>query len=118
MTYDWFPVIISESWRVPHVGKEILTVSGSPDFTPFGEFMKSPFMTYTLQNLSVFGLCLRMNDLFVWINLTAYSRDLFYYIDKYAQGKYHEIDVFEANKCDQIYQAENIFMMLIAMFQF
>ena len=39
MTYDWFPVVLSKSWRVPHVGQEILTLSGTPDFTPFGEFM-------------------------------------------------------------------------------
>ena len=41
-TYDWFPVIWSKSWRVPHVGQEMLTLSGIPDFTPFGEFMISP----------------------------------------------------------------------------
>ena len=35
---------------------------------------------YTLPNLSVFGLCLRLNDytLFTWISLTAFS-DLFYW---------------------------------------
>ena len=39
VTYDWFPVVLFKSWRVPHVGQEILTLSGTPDFTPFGEFM-------------------------------------------------------------------------------
>ena len=33
---------LSESWRVPHVGQEMLTLSGTPDFTPVGEFMISP----------------------------------------------------------------------------
>ena len=27
---------------VPHVGQDILTLSGTLDFTPFGEFMISP----------------------------------------------------------------------------
>ena len=31
-----------KSWRVPHVGQEMLTHSGTPDFTPFGDFMISP----------------------------------------------------------------------------
>ena len=32
---------ICESWLVPHVG-QVFTLSGTPDFTPFGEFMISP----------------------------------------------------------------------------
>ena len=36
---DWFPVVLSKSWRVPHVGQEMLTLSGTHDFTPFGESM-------------------------------------------------------------------------------
>ena len=39
VTYDWFPVVLSKSSRVPHVGQELLTLSGTHDFTPFGEFM-------------------------------------------------------------------------------
>ena len=54
VTYDWFPVNcesriyvkcesrICESWQVPHVGQETLTLSRTPDFTHFGEFMISP----------------------------------------------------------------------------
>ena len=29
----------SESWRVPYVEPEMLTLTGTPDFTAFGEFM-------------------------------------------------------------------------------
>ena len=47
-TYDWFPVILCKSWRVPHVGQETLTLSGTPDFTNFGEFMISPIHYTTL----------------------------------------------------------------------
>ena len=43
VTYDWF--IWGKSWRVPHVGQEMLTLSGTPDFTPFGEFI---YYMYTL----------------------------------------------------------------------
>ena len=28
-----------KSWRVPHVGQEMLTLSGTPDFTPLGKFI-------------------------------------------------------------------------------
>ena len=38
----WFPVILGKSWWVPHVGPEMLTLSGTSDFTPFVEFMISP----------------------------------------------------------------------------
>ena len=38
----WFPVVLCESWRVPHVGQEMLTLSRTPDFTPFGQFRLSP----------------------------------------------------------------------------
>ena len=44
VTYDWFLVICRKSWRVPHVGQEMLTLSGTHDFTPFGEFMISPIL--------------------------------------------------------------------------
>ena len=55
------------SWFVPHVGQEMFTLSGTPDFIPFGDI-------YSLQNLTVLGLCLRMNGLFAWISLTTLSR--------------------------------------------
>ena len=42
VAYDWFPVIWGKSWQVPNVGPEMPTLSGTPDFTPFGEFMISP----------------------------------------------------------------------------
>ena len=40
VTHDYFPVILDKSWRVPHVGQEILTLSGTPDFT------HSPYIHY------------------------------------------------------------------------
>ena len=55
-TFRKFPVVLSKSWRVPHVGQELLTLSGKPDFTPFGEFMIYSFaihMHCVLLNLSV-----------------------------------------------------------------
>ena len=42
VTYDWFPVIWGKSWRVPHMGQKVLTLFGTPDFTPFGEFIIAP----------------------------------------------------------------------------
>ena len=58
----------------------MLTLSGTPDFTPFGEFMISPihYSIYTLQKLSVLGLCLRIDDsgLFACISLTVLSQIL------------------------------------------
>ena len=56
-----------------HVGQEMLTLSGTPDFNPFGEFMISPihyiYMYYQI-HLSVSVLYLRINDygLFAWIS--------------------------------------------------
>ena len=62
----------------------MLTLSGKPDFTPFGEFMISPIhyiynIHYILLNLPVFGLCLQINDsgLFAWISRTALSLTYF-----------------------------------------
>ena len=80
VTYEWFPVTCGKSWRVPHVGQEMLTLSGTPDFTPFGEFMISPIhYIYILLNLSVLKLYLQINNsgLLAWINLTALSRTYF-----------------------------------------
>ena len=31
--------ILGKSWRIPHVGQEMLTLSGTPDITSFGEFI-------------------------------------------------------------------------------
>ena len=45
---------------MPHVGQEMLTLPGTPEFTPFGEFMIHPFIIYVLQNCQskeyVYGL--------------------------------------------------------------
>ena len=38
---------------MPHVGQDILTISGTPDFSSFGEFLISPIQYFkTLPNLS------------------------------------------------------------------
>ena len=43
-----------ESWRVPHVGQDMLTLIRTPDFTPFGEFIISSihciYITYICQS--------------------------------------------------------------------
>ena len=78
-----FQLFWGKSWRVSHVGQEMLTLSGTPDFTPFGEFMivliRYIYIYCVLLNLSVLGLCLQNNDsgLFAWISLTALSRTYF-----------------------------------------
>ena len=83
VTYDWFPVLWITSWPVPHVGQEMHTPSGTPDFIPFGEFTISPihyiYIIYLIVNLSALGLCLQVNNsgLFAWISLTALSRTYF-----------------------------------------
>ena len=45
MTYDWFPVIVNRHGRLMYVGAGNAhsgVLSGTPDFTYFGEFMTSP----------------------------------------------------------------------------
>ena len=77
VTYDWFPVILGKLWRVPHVGQEILTLSGTPDITPFGEFMILPIRyIYIVYYWICLRICLRINDsgLFAWISLAALAR--------------------------------------------
>ena len=52
------------------------SLSETPDFTRFGEFMIPPIYDNTLLNLSVLGLHVcygLMIGLFGWINLTALS---------------------------------------------
>ena len=44
-----FQLFGGKSWRARHVGQEMLTLSGIPDFTPFEEFMIfHPFIIYAL----------------------------------------------------------------------
>ena len=57
----------------------MLTVFGTPDFTPFGEFMISPIDYYIHYIICqfwdyVYGL---MTGLFSWICPTAFSRTYF-----------------------------------------
>ena len=42
MKYDWFAVMFGYLWLVPHVEQEMLTLSGTTDFTPFVDFMILP----------------------------------------------------------------------------
>ena len=59
---------------MPHVGQEMLTLSGTPDFTPFGEFMISPIHYINITEfVNLRTIRLRINDsgMFAWINLTA-----------------------------------------------
>ena len=81
MTYDWFPVNVNRDGCLMW-GQETLTLSGTSDFTHFGELMFSPihlFIISTSQNLSVLRLRLWIKDsgLFAWISLTALSRIYF-----------------------------------------
>ena len=97
---------------VPHLGQDMLTLSGTPDFTPFiyiiyfvlhihtrytfiGEFMISPIhyiyiIYYWICNFSdyVYGW---MTGLFVWISLTALSRTYFIYKRLDPLWVYHTI---------------------------
>ena len=57
-------LFLNESWRVPHVRQEILIPEHLISL-PLGSSRFHPFMIYTLQNLSVLGLCLRIHDWFV-----------------------------------------------------
>ena len=38
---------------MPHLGQEMITISGTHEFASFGEFMIHSFMIYALHNLSV-----------------------------------------------------------------
>ena len=50
----FFLFFLSESWWVPHVGQEMITLFRTPDFTAFGEFISSPihciYITYICQS--------------------------------------------------------------------
>ena len=59
-------------------GQEMLTFPEHLISLPLASSILYPFIIYTLHNLSVLGLCLRIKDWFVcWINLTALSRTYF-----------------------------------------
>ena len=48
--------------------------------------------------------------MFACISLTALSSDLLYYLTKYAQGRFLQIDVFQATELDHIYHTESIYV--------
>ena len=61
------------------MGQEILTLSGTPDFTPFGEFMMSPIHYIYITEFVSFRTCLRINDWFVCLDLSdCFVSDLLY----------------------------------------
>ena len=68
---------------MPDVGQEMLTLSGTPDCTPFGEFMILPihyiYIHYIICQSKdyVYGL---MTGLFTWISLDCFVSDLLYYL--------------------------------------
>ena len=65
----------------------MFTLSGTPDFTPFlgvHDCTHSLYIHYILLNLSVLGLCLRIN---YWISLTVLSRTVFFYVMQYLLYK-------------------------------
>ena len=79
VAHDWFAVVLCKSWRVPCVGQEMFTLSGNLISLPLGSSWLHPFIIYTLLDVSVLGLCLRIGDsgLSAWISLTALSRTYF-----------------------------------------
>ena len=55
----------------------MLTLSGTPDFT----HSLYHYIIYTFMNLSVYGICLRINDCFVFLDLCGgFVADIFYYV--------------------------------------
>ena len=68
VTYDWFPVILGKLWRVPNVGQEMLTLSGTPDLTPFREFIISP-IRYICDIFGVNHIWLQSDAAFVYRRL-------------------------------------------------
>ena len=72
----------------------MITLSGTLDFTPFGEFMISP-IHYIYMNVSDLGLCLQINDsgMFAWISRTTWSRTYFVTLsyDLHVRGQYRNI---------------------------
>ena len=53
--------------------REMLTLSGTTDFIPFGEFMISPIRLYIHFCQSWDNVYVLLTGLFVWISLTALS---------------------------------------------
>ena len=63
-----FPVILSESWRVPHMRQEMLTFPEHLISLPLGSSWFHPFII----NIYIhYRICLRTLVLFSWISLTA-----------------------------------------------
>ena len=59
---------------MPYVGHEMLTLSGTPDFTLFGELIIYTYIICQSKDY-VYGL---ITDLFAWVSLAAFVVDLFY----------------------------------------
>ena len=73
---------------MPHVGQEMLTLSATPDFTPFGEFMICVYITNLLCIYIVYiTKCVTSKEyayglitLVCLPGLVLFVSDLFYYI--------------------------------------
>ena len=79
VAYDWFPVIFVNREGATR-GTGNAHSFRNTWFTDFGEFMISPIHCI-LENLSVLGLCLRINDSgsLACVSLDCFVLDLFYY---------------------------------------
>ena len=80
MTHDWFPVII---FKLIVTGAtcaaEMITLSRTSDFTPFGELKILPInYIYIIEFVSLgLGLLIHDSGLFAWISQTTLSRTYF-----------------------------------------
>ena len=77
-------VVTDLSYRsVPHVGQEMLTLSGTPDFTTFGELMISSirymYIIYITECVSLRAIHGLMTGLFARISLDCFVSDLLFY---------------------------------------
>ena len=80
VTYDWFPVILGKSWRVPHLGQEMLF--GNTWFYFLGKFM---ILLIHYMYIIYYWICqfwdyvyvLMTLGLFAWISLAALFRTYF-----------------------------------------
>ena len=70
-----------------HVGQEMLTLSGTPDFTPIAVFMISPIHYIHITECVSLRTMSQIHDWFAWINLTALSRTYF------IIGMHHSIHI-------------------------
>ena len=90
--------VLGKSWRVPHVEQEMLTLSGTPDFTSFEFIILLIRYAYTLYYWIcqfkdyVYGL-MTLVCLLAWISLAALSRTYFIvFIVGYEHHMVYKVD--------------------------